>query len=426
MFDVIIVGGGAAGFYAAIHIAEINPKLKIAILERGKEVLGKVKVSGGGRCNVTHAEFDPSELVKNYPRGEKELLGPFHTHSSGDTVSFFEEKGIQLKIEEDGRMFPVSNSSQTIVNFFINETERLGVKVLKHSTVTNIELIDSKNDEKVWQVTSIKNSYLSKKILIATGSNPKIWGLLQKLGHRIEPPVPSLFTFNIEDKRIAGIPGVSTYAKVQVLPKHVFRPKITVTLKSKVAEEPLLASEGPLLITHWGMSGPAILKLSAWGAKILNEFNYRFPIKVNWLPQFYGGAVISLLMKIKEVEAKKTVLRTKAVDIPRRLWTNLVRASNIPEDMKWADVTKNQLQDLAEQLTNCRFLVVGKSTFKEEFVTAGGVDLKEINFKTLESKLHPNLFFAGEVINIDAITGGFNFQNAWTSAYIAAQTIAKG
>ena len=425
MFDVIIIGGGASGFYAAVHIAENNPKLKIAILERGKEVLGKVKVSGGGRCNVTHAEFDPSEFVKNYPRGEKELLGPFYTHGSGDTVSFYEEKGVKLKIEEDGRMFPVSNTSQTIIDFFINETARLGVRVLRHSTVTNIESIDSKNGEKVWKVTSIKNTYLSKKLLIATGSNPKIWGLLQRLGHKIEPPVPSLFTFNIEDKRIAGIPGVSTYAKVEVLPKHEFRPKITVALKSKVADEPLLSSEGPLLITHWGMSGPAILKLSAWGAKTLNEFNYRFPIKVNWLPQFYGGAVISLLMKIKEVEAKKTVLRTKAVDIPRRLWTNLVRASNIPQDLKWADVTKIQLQDLADQLTNCRFLVVGKSTFKEEFVTAGGVDLKEINFKTLESKLHPNLFFAGEVMNIDAITGGFNFQNAWTSGYIAAQAIAK-
>ena len=426
MFDVIIIGGGAAGFYAAIHIAETNPKLKIAILERGKEVLAKVKVSGGGRCNVTHGEFDPSEFVKNYPRGEKELLGPFHTYGSGDTVSFFEKNGIRLKIEEDGRMFPVSNSSQTIIDFFINETARLGIKVLKHSTVTNIESIDSRVDGKTWQVTSIKNSYLSKKILIATGSNPKIWELLQKLGHRIEPGVPSLFTFNIKDKRIDGIPGVSTYAEVKVLPKHVFRPKITVALKSKVAEVALLESEGPLLITHWGVSGPAILRLSAWGARTLNEFKYRFPIKVNWLPQFYRGAVISLLMEIKQVEAKKTVLRTKAVDVPRRLWTNLVRAANIPQDMKWADVTKGQLQELSDQLTNCRFLVTGKSTFKEEFVTAGGVDLKEINFKTYESKLHPNLFFAGEVINVDAITGGFNFQNAWTSGYIAAQAIAKG
>lgn len=424
MYDVIIIGGGAAGFYAAIHIAEANPQLKVAILERGKNVLSKVKVSGGGRCNVTHAEFDPSELVKNYPRGEKELLGPFHTHCTGDVVAFFEERGVNLKIEADGRMFPVSNSSQTIIDCFLSEINRLGIKLLKHSTVTNIESITVEG-ETVWQITSIKNTYLSKKLLVAAGSNPKIWNMLKGLGHTIEQAVPSLFTFNIKDERISAVPGLSTNARVEVLAKKTFNSKITIKLSSKVAEEPLLTSEGPLLITHWGMSGPAILKLSAWGAKILNERGYKFSIRVNWVPDYHEGSVINLLMQIKDVEAKKTVLRTKAVDIPRRLWTKLVRASGISEDMKWADTTKQQLQNLRDQLTKCIFKVDGKSTFKEEFVTAGGVALKEINFKTFESKVCPNLFFAGEVIDVDAITGGFNFQNAWTGAYIAAQSIAK-
>lgn len=424
MHDVLIIGGGAAGFYAAIHIAEADSNLKIAILERGKEVLSKVKVSGGGRCNVTHAEFDPSELVKNYPRGEKELLGPFHTYCSGDTVSFFEERGIPLKIEEDGRIFPVSNSSQTIIDCFLNEVDRLGIQVLKHSSVVEIASIENEG-ESLWEVTSIKKTYRCKKLLIATGSNPKIWKMLEKMGHSIEPPVPSLFTFNIKDDRIYGIPGLSTHASVEVMAKKIFQSKITIKLKTKVADKVLLSSEGPVLITHWGMSGPAILRLSAWGAKILNEMKYKFQLRINWLPDYHSEAVVNLLQEIKEVEGKKTVLRTKAVDIPRRLWTNLVRASGISEDMKWADTNKEQLEALTNQLTKCEFSVDGKSTFKEEFVTAGGINLKEINFKTFESKLHPNLFFAGEVINVDAITGGFNFQNAWTGAYMAAQGITN-
>lgn len=419
MYDLIVIGGGAAGFYAAIHAAEENPDFKIAILERGKEVLTKVKVSGGGRCNVTHAEFDPRELVKNYPRGEKEMLGPFHNYCSGDTVSFFEEKGISLKIEEDGRMFPTSNSSQTIIDCFLSEASRLGIQILKHSGVTKLQF---END---WKVTTIKKAYEAKKVLIATGSSSKIWKLLENFGHTIVSPVPSLFTFNIKDNRIQGISGVSTQARIAVFPKNDFDSKVTIKLKSRNNKKALLTEEGPLLITHWGMSGPAILRLSAWGAKLLNDYKYNFTIRVNWLPDHHIESVLQLLFEIKEVESKKTVLRTKAVDLPRRLWTNLVRASGILEDEKWADVTKEKLQNLTEQLTDCSFNVDGKSTFKEEFVTAGGVELSEINFKTMESKLIPNLYFAGEVINVDAITGGFNFQNAWTTGYIAAQAIAK-
>ncbi|MDO6808500.1 NAD(P)/FAD-dependent oxidoreductase [Zobellia galactanivorans] len=425
MFDVIVIGGGAAGFYTAIHIAEARPHLKIAILERGKDVLGKVKVSGGGRCNVTHAEFDPRELVKNYPRGEKELLGPFHTYCSGDTVAFFEERGINLKIEPDGRMFPTSDSSQTIIDCFLGEAARLGIKVLKHSAVSAIESLPMENHETAWQITTIKHQYQCKKVVVATGSNPKIWKLLKDLGHSLVPAVPSLFTFNCKDKCISGIPGVSTMAEVEVFENRVYQSKVTTKLKSNNGKSAILTSDGPLLITHWGLSGPAILKLSAWGARVLNEMEYRFKIRVNWLPEYNFEGLMGLFSEIKEIEAKKTVLRTKAVEVPRRLWTNLVRASDISETDKWADITKNQLEKLARQLTECELKIDGKSTFKEEFVTAGGIDLKEINFKTYESKKLPGMYFAGEVIDVDAITGGFNFQNAWTGGYIAAQAIAN-
>lgn len=424
MYDVLVIGGGAAGFYAAIHIAEAKPNLKVAILERGKEVLAKVKVSGGGRCNVTHAEFNPSELVTNYPRGQKELLGPFHTYCSGDTVAFFEQRGIELKTEADGRMFPVSNSSQTIIDCFLHEVDRLGIKLLRHSTVTQIEQNDIEHHKNAWKITSIKGSYETKKLLIATGSNPKIWKLLEKLGHTIVPPVPSLFTFNIKDDRINGIPGLSTDAMVSIMKKTLAKPKISIELRSQKPDETILTIEGPVLITHWGLSGPAVLKLSALGAIVLYDYKYRFKVRVNWLPDFNIGSVFSYLMEIKDVEAKKTVLRTKAFDLPRRLWTNLARAATITQATKWADLTKEQIQSLANQLTHCEFKVEGKSTFKEEFVTAGGIELKEIDFKTFASKKLPNLFFAGEIINIDAITGGFNFQNAWTGGFIAAQGIA--
>jgi len=425
MFDVIIIGGGAAGFFTAIHIAENAPHLKIVILERGKDVLTKVKVSGGGRCNVTHAEFNPVDLVLNYPRGEKELLGPFHTYCTGDTMAFFEERGIPLKIEDDGRIFPVSNSSQSIIDCFLKEIERLGVKVIRLSPVSAIDYIDKRNPELGWNINTSKKEYQAKKIVLATGSNPKIWKLMEGLGHTIISPVPSLFTFNIDDERINGIPGVSTMARVTIYSKAATNTQITIKLNGKTAKKPLLEADGPLLVTHWGMSGPAILKLSAWGATVLNEIGYQFTIHINWLPDMVPGSVIDYLQDVKEAEPKKTVLRTKVLELPRRLWTSLVRASGIDETVKWAEITKKQLQELSNQLTQCKFSVNGKSTFKEEFVTAGGIDLKEINFKTYQSKIVPNLYFAGEVINVDAITGGFNFQNAWTSGYIAAQEISK-
>ncbi len=419
MLDVVIVGGGAAGFFAAIHIAEARPDLKIAILERGKEVLTKVKVSGGGRCNVTHAEFNPKVLVSNYPRGEKELLGPFHSFACGDTIGFFEKRGISLKIEEDGRMFPASNSSQTIIDCFTSEAKRLGVKIWLLSPVTAMERTSEEGND-FWKITTSKQTFKTKKVLLTTGSNPKIWNMLQMLGHSIIPPVPSLFTFNIKDERIANIPGLSTCAEVTVLDKK----KALRNYQNNAVQKSALFSDGPLLVTHWGLSGPAVLKLSAWGARILETYGYQFKISVNWVPEYHPDGLMELFSKVKQVE-KKTILRTKVLDIPKRLWVNLVKAAGIDDNLTWPQASKAQLQQLIEQLTRSLFNVNGKSTFKEEFVTAGGVDLKEVNFKTFESKVLPDIYFAGEILNIDAITGGFNFQNAWTGGFLAAQGILR-
>ncbi|MDT0691496.1 NAD(P)/FAD-dependent oxidoreductase [Salegentibacter sp. F188] len=400
-YDILIIGGGAAGFFAAINAAEMNPGSKIAILERGKEVLSKVRISGGGRCNVTHAEFLPKELVKNYPRGEKELRGPFHQFMTGDTIAWFEERGIKLKIEEDGRMFPVSDTSETIINCFLSEAGRLKIQVHKSEAVKAIMWKDS-----LWEVGTQKSTLSASKVLIATGSNPKIWKLLEKLGHSISPAVPSLFTFNIKDKRIADLPGISTHAEVKV-------------------QGGKLQDEGPVLITHWGLSGPAILRLSAWGARELHDLDYNFKVEVNWLPGFSSEEILEKMKAIKFELAKQQVLKNAQFELPKRLWQNLVIAANIEPAATWADLNKEELVGLSQQLTTAVFEVNGKSTFKEEFVTAGGIDLKEVNFKTFESKLHNNLFFAGEVLNIDAVTGGFNFQNAWTGGFLAAKAMTS-
>lgn len=404
-FDIIIIGGGAAGFFTAINAAENNKSLKIAILERGKEVLTKVKVSGGGRCNVTHAEFIPKVLTQNYPRGEKELLGPFHSFMTGDTIAWFEQRGITLKIEEDGRMFPTTDSSQTIIDCFTSETKRLGIDVLKNHSVKDIQ-----QREMEWLLTTSEGDFKASKLVIATGSNPKVWKLLEGLGHSIVPAVPSLFTFNIKDGRITDLPGIATTASVKV-----------VDDRGKMQ----LESEGPLLITHWGMSGPAILKLSAWGARILEPTGYKFSIKVNWLLDVSDENTLEQLMDLKNTQPRQTLLKYAQFELPKRLWQSLVMAAGINASETWADISKKKLQNLTNQITASHFDVDGKSTFKEEFVTAGGIDLKEVNFKTFGSRIHNNLFFAGEVLNIDAITGGFNFQNAWTGGYIVAKALTE-
>lgn len=392
-----MIGGGAAGFFAAINAAEKRPGLRVAILERGKEFLTKVKVSGGGRCNVTHACFDPAELVKFYPRGEKELRGPFHAFCCGDTVEWFESRGVALKTEEDGRMFPVTDSSQTVIDCFLALAKKYQIALLTGHSVQSVFRAETQ-----WKVETQQGNFSAERILMSSGSNPKMWELLQSLGHTIVPAVPSLFTFNIKDSRIADLPGISAQASVRVNGSD-------------------LEASGPLLITHWGMSGPAILKLSAWGARMLADRNYQFGITVNWLDTKSLDEAENLLKQIKAEQSKKTVRSRSPFDFPNRLWDSIARAAGIVDEMRWADLNKGEIQSLAKELTTAKFSVNGKSTFKEEFVTAGGVDLKEVNFKTMESKLLPDLYFAGEILDIDAITGGFNFQNAWTGGFLVAR-----
>ena len=402
MKKVIIIGGGAAGFFTAINAKEMNPELDITILEKGKEVLQKVKISGGGRCNVTHACFEPKELVQFYPRGEKELLGPFHQFMTGDTFEWFENNGIPLKIEKDNRVFPESNSSQTIVDCFLNKTKRLGISVLKNHGVTTIQ-----KQANSWLVITKEKQFVCDAVVMAAGSSKKVWELSKALRHSIISPVPSLFTFNIKDNRIKDLLGISV-------------PNATVQL-----EDTNLEASGPLLITHWGMSGPAILKLSAFGARVLAEKNYEYQVQVNWLSR-PTHKIVNVLLNLKKKHSKKQVIvRSPFEEIPKRLWERFVMATTIKTTFNWADVSHEQIDVLANQLTKSIFTAKGKSTFKEEFVTAGGVDLKEINFKNFESKLQNNLFFVGEVLNIDAVTGGFNFQNAWTGGWLCAKALAS-
>lgn len=400
-YDILIAGGGAAGFFIAINIAERNPKLKIAILERGKEVLSKVRVSGGGRCNVTHACFVPNDLVKFYPRGEKELRGPFNRFCSGDTIDWFSRHGVELKIEEDGRMFPVTDSSQTIIDCFLAVAKKYSIHILTGQSIQSLY-----HAETHWKVETQNETYRAGTLVMATGSNPKMWDMLAELGHSIVPPVPSLFTFNIKDARIKDLMGVSALANVKVKGSK-------------------LEASGPLLITHWGMSGPGILRLSAWGARELADKQYRFTLVVNWLNDVDFDECDATLRELKLEHAKKTIGKKSPFNFPNRLWESLVTGAGINPENRWADLTKNQLTALATELTQGEYPVNGKSTFKEEFVTAGGVSLKEVNFKTMQSKLYPSLYFAGEVIDIDAITGGFNFQNAWTGGFIAAESIVE-
>ena len=399
--DIIVIGGGAAGFFAAINIAEQAPSLKVALLERGKMGLNKVRVSGGGRCNVTHAVFIPSELAQNYPRGEKELLGPFHQFMTGDTIAWFKDRGVELKIEDDGRIFPVTNSSQTIIDCFLNETKKHHVEVLYNHAVKNI---DDRDD--LFQIETSQGYFLTKKIVITTGSSVKFWNLLEGLGHNISGAVPSLFTFRVSDERIKDIPGV-----------------VAENVDIKILETNL-CSEGPLLITHWGMSAPAVLKLSAFGALEIAKRDYDFKIEINFIKQSSEDC-LETLKNSKQVLSKKTVFKSSQFNLPKRLWSKLVLASNITEVTRWADVSNLQLNSLSNQLTQAVFHVQGKSKFKEEFVTAGGISLKEIDFRTFESKRVPGIYFAGEVLDIDAVTGGFNFQNAWTGGYIISRNISK-
>jgi len=398
---VIIIGGGAAGFFAAINMAESNPDLEVTILEKSSKVLQKVKVSGGGRCNVTHACFDPKELIEYYPRGKKELLGPFHTFMTGDTIEWFDKKGVSLKIEDDLRMFPESNSSQTILDCFIESAEKAGVKVLLNENVMKIDKVDEQ-----FNIDTKNNQYSADCLLIASGGNARIWEIIKSLGHHIIEPVPSLFTFNIKDPILEDIPGISV-------------PDAHISIENGHFE-----STGPLLITHWGLSGPGILKLSSLAAIELANLKYQFSVTVNWL-NIPFEEVFEFLKTQKIQHPKKNVqLKSCYEQISKRLWSKFVISAGINASQNWSDLSNQQLERLAEKLTKTELTSHGKTTFKEEFVTAGGVDLKEINFKRFESRILSNLFFAGEVLNIDGLTGGFNFQNAWTGAFMAARAIA--
>jgi hypothetical protein len=396
--NIAIIGGGAAGFFAAITCAEANPDCRVTIFERGKAVLEKVRVSGGGRCNVTHHCFEPRELVKFYPRGSRELLGPFIQFGPEDTVAWFAARGVLLKAESDGRMFPTTDDSQTIVDCLTLAARHAGVTVL---TSTRVEKIEALPDQR-WRI----GHTIFDKVMVATGSNPAVWEWLRELGHQIVAPVPSLFTFNTKDTRLRDMTGVSM-------------PQVTVSVPGTK-----LSATGPLLITHWGFSGPAILRLSAWGARELHEKDYRFLLEINFSGHANTQQAEAELLSLKSSMAKKTIAAHALYGLPTRFWQRLTEAAGISPELRWADAGKTALQQLAAQLSRATFSIAGKSTFKEEFVTAGGVSLKEVHFKTFESRICPNLFFGGEVLDIDAITGGFNFQAAWTGGWLAGNAMA--
>ena len=402
--DVIIAGGGAAGIFAAVNLAVMNPALAITVLEKSPKLLSKVKISGGGRCNVTHACFDNKELVKFYPRGEKQLRGAFSRFTTTDTVEWFESRGVKLKAEADGRMFPTTDDSQTIIDCLLQEASRLGINIVTGRGVTAV-----KKTAKGFEVT-VNDSVVTncRYFVAACGGHHKdgAYEWLHGLGHTIVPPVPSLFTFNLPKHRITQLMGVAV-PQAQV--------KISGTK---------LVQQGPLLITHWGLSGPAVLKLSAWGARLLNGMEYRYEVVVNWIPPAHEEAVRQQLDKQRREHASSMVHSKQPYQLPRRLWEFLCSECGIKETTRWADLPAKQANQLAVQLTAHRFQAHGKTTFKEEFVTAGGVNLSEVDFRTMESRVCPGVYFAGEVVDIDGVTGGFNFQAAWTTAYIVAEAIA--
>ncbi len=398
MYDLIVIGGGAAGIFAAICTKASNADAKVAVLEKSAVLLAKVRVSGGGRCNVTHACFEPKLLVKNYPRGEKELLGPFHTFQPRDTVDWFESRGVKLKTEADGRMFPVTDSSETIINCLLQEAKTLGVEIHLRQRIQSV--LHSEGGFEL-QLKEGKN-WRCKQLLLATGSSAEGYAWAEQLGHTVQKPVPSLFTFNVPTSPLKQLSGISVQS---------------VELKIRGSA---LTQKGPLLITHFGFSGPAALKLSAWGARYLHEKAYKVELAINWLPELTQEELLTQLLKFKAHFPNKSLASESSFALPKNLWKELLGESFAK---RLADISHKDLQNLAQKLHEDVYQVDGKTTNKEEFVTCGGVTLKEVNFKTMKSKLCPGLFFAGEILDIDGVTGGFNFQNAWTTAYLAGQAI---
>lgn len=402
---VIVVGGGAAGFFAAITCAEACPDAEVTVLEKGAQFLGKVRISGGGRCNVTHACFDARELTARYPRGERALLGPCQTFQASDTVAWFESRGVKLKTENDGRMFPVSDSSQTIIDCLTRSAQQAGVKLLANRSVAAV----TKDPAGAFTVALAHGESLTcDRLLLATGGcrAASAGELARSLGHAIEPPVPSLFTFHIDTAWVRELSGVTAGPVAASVPGAKLR------------------EEGPLLLTHWGLSGPVILRLSAWGARVLHGSNYQFALHLNWLPQLNAEQIAAELQSRRAGQPARLVVNTPIAPISARLWEQLVLASGLPRPTRWADLSRSAQHALLQQLIRTELTVTGKSLNKDEFVTCGGVRLSEVNFKTMESRICPGLYFAGELLDIDGITGGFNFQAAWTTGWIAGKSMA--
>jgi len=403
---LVVAGGGAAGFFCAVTAARLNPGLKVMLVEKSGKLLSKVKVSGGGRCNVTHACYSIPEMVRKYPRGSSHVKKTFHQFFTTDTIQWFEERAVPLKTEEDGRMFPMSNSSQSVIDCLLQEADKYHVEIRLHHEIKKIEY----KTEPASFTLHFNNDFIIQAdfICLACGGYPKtsMFEWILESGHTIEEPVPSLFTFNMPGNPVISLMGISV-------------PDAQVKISGESLKE-----RGPLLITHWGMSGPAILKLSAWGARILKERDYRFEIRVNWLGERSDQSVRDEMQMIRESSGGKKIRQKNTFGLPQRLWEWLLEQAGI-QDIHWADLSGALQNKLIQLLTNQSFNVEGKTTFKEEFVTAGGIRLAEINHHTMESRIRPGLFFAGEILDVDGVTGGFNFQHAWTSGFISGKSIAE-
>jgi predicted Rossmann fold flavoprotein len=404
---LVVIGGGAAGFFCAVNAARINRDLDVIILEKTGKLLAKVKVSGGGRCNVTHAMFDIAEMSRRYPRGQHFVKKTFHQFFTTDTIKWFEQRGVQLKTENDGRMFPVTDSSQTIIDCLMNEARSYEVEIVLNAEVRSIDCVGGLFELDA-SFSGTQKMIKADFVCLATGGYPKasMFDWLLRTGHSIAPPLPSLFTFNLPHHPITQLMGV----KVE---------KVRVRIEGS-----RLSEEGPLLVTHWGLSGPAILRLSAWGAQELSARNYTFPVHINWMPDYHDQSLKELIRQNRQLHPSKKISNQNFSRLPARLWTFLLEQSGIPEDLRFADLPTRTENQLVKNLVDYVAEVAGKTTFKEEFVTAGGIRLSEIDPNTMMSRKIPHLFFAGEVMDVDGITGGFNFQHAWTSGYIAATHIA--
>ncbi len=405
--SLIVIGGGAAGFFGAVNAARLNPGLSVTILEKSREVLSKVRISGGGRCNVTHHCFDNEILSKAYPRGGKALRWAFEQFDAEDTVNWFTDRGIELKTEEDGRMFPVSDDSATVIRCLKEEAQKFNVTIRTKTKAQSIILTDDGR----YEIELRKSNPLSADyVLIATGgfNRRSAYSWLEQLGHSIREPVPSLFTFNFREKIFSELTGISV-------------PKASIAITGSEFEY-----TGPLLITHWGFSGPSVLKTSSWAARYLHGKEYRFDIQVNWVHPTARKEVQSALKKLREDNARKLVKKQDWFSgIPGRLWEKLLNLTSISPETRWAELSNQDIHQLTQQLTNGTYTIQGKTTYKDEFVTSGGIPLEEVNFGTMESKKCPGLYFAGEVLDIDGITGGYNFQSAWTTGWIAANAVSR-